>query len=279
MFKYIFLLLISFNMLISADAYKIFDAEGDELDFEDLIEQSLENEIILFGELHNNPISHFLQIKLLKNIYAEDKTLSIGAEMFEADDQIVIDEFLSGKIRMKDLEKEAKTWNNFKTDYSMILEFAEKHNLKFIASNIPRRYASLLARNGEEALNEIDELGKRFICPLPMEYNPELPGYKSMEGMGADHGMPHIAQSQAIKDATMAYFIDKNFNNRFYHLNGAYHSNNFEGINWYLKRINPDYKILTITCVEQEDVDDLKEDNFGLADFIIVIDSDMTKSY
>ena len=112
-----------------------------------------------------------------------------------------------------------------------------------------------------------------------MEYDSELAGYKSMAGMGAGHGMPYIAQSQAIKDATMAYFIHKNFSNRFYHLNGTYHSNNYEGINWYLKKLNPEYKILTIASVEQEDIDDLSDDNKGLADIIIVIDSDMPKSY
>lgn len=279
MFKIIILLLISANMLISADAFKIFDKDGVEVKFTKVVSQSLDNQIILFGELHNNPISHFLQIKLLKAIYSKDTVITIGAEMFEADDQIVINEYLSGTIRLKDFEKEAKTWNNFKNDYSFILEFAEKNKLPYIATNIPRRYAALLARKGEEALNELDELGKRYICPLPMEYNPELEGYKSMAGMGAEHGMPHIAQSQAVKDATMAYFIDKNFKNRFYHLNGAYHSNNYEGINWYLKRINPDYKIMTISSVEQENIEKLNEENKGLADFIIVIDADMTKSY
>lgn len=272
------ILILVFNMS-AFDGFKIFNKDGKERDAEDILEDALESEIILFGELHNNPIAHYLQYKLLKEIHAEDSTITIGAEMFESDDQIVIDEFLNGKIRLKDLEKEAKIWNNFATDYRMFLEFADNKNLNFIATNIPRRYASLLAREGVESLVSLPDDAKKYICPLPFEYDEELPGYKAMAGMGAGHGMPHIAQSQAIKDATMAYFIHQNFKNRFYHLNGAYHSNNYEAINWYLKKLNPNYKILTISVVEQDDLEDLLEDNKGLADYIIVVDSDMPKSY
>lgn len=279
MIKITLLLTILIMNMSAFEGFKIFNKNGKEKDTEDILDDALDSQIILFGELHNNPIAHYFQIKLLKGIYAEDSVISIGAEMFESDDQIVIDEFLSGKIRMKDLEKEAKIWNNFNTDYKYFLEFSEKNHLNFVATNIPRRYASLLAREGVQSLENLNDQAKKYFCPLPFEYDEELPGYKAMAGMGAGHGMPHIAQSQAIKDATMAYFIHTNFNNRFYHLNGAYHSNNYEAINWYLKKLNPDYKILTISVVEQDDIEDLAEENKGLADYIIVVDSDMPKSY
>jgi uncharacterized iron-regulated protein len=278
----IFVICFNTNFLTTMsakEAFKIYDNKGKELKYKKVVSKLFDSEIILFGELHNNPISHFLQIKFLKEIYNHDPKLTIGAEMFEADNQIVIDELLSGKIRLKDFENEARLWNNYKTDYSFFVNFALKNKVNLIATNIPRRYASLLAREGEKSLFDLDELAKKYICPLPMEYDEELEGYKSMAGMGANHGMPYIAQSQAIKDATMAYFIHKNFYNRFYHLNGTYHSNNYEGIYWYLKKLNPDYRILTIASVEQDDIEKLNEDNKGLADIIIVIDSDMTKSY
>ena len=60
------------------DAFKIFDKDGSEQEFEDMLESALENEIILFGEQHNNPIAHYFQIELLKAIYSKDSILSIG---------------------------------------------------------------------------------------------------------------------------------------------------------------------------------------------------------
>ena len=50
-------------------AYQLFDAEGNETDYEKLLEKAKEADIILFGELHNNPIAHWLQLRLTKDLY------------------------------------------------------------------------------------------------------------------------------------------------------------------------------------------------------------------
>ena len=36
---------------------------------------------------------------------------------------------------------------------------------------------------------------------------------------------------------------------------------------------------MTITTVEQDTIDSVKEDNLNTADYIIVVDGDMTKTY
>ena len=38
-------------------AYQIFDREGKYVDFEHLVESAAGSEVVLFGELHNKPIS------------------------------------------------------------------------------------------------------------------------------------------------------------------------------------------------------------------------------
>jgi uncharacterized iron-regulated protein len=88
-----------------------------------------------------------------------------------------------------------------------------------------------------------------------------------------------MAKSQAVKDATMAYFILKNKKGPFLHFNGSYHSQNYEGISWYLKKGDPNLKIATIHSVEQDSIDKLEEANKNTADFIICIPTDMTKTY
>jgi uncharacterized iron-regulated protein len=90
-----------------------------------------------------------------------------------------------------------------------------------------------------------------------------------------------MPKAQAIKDATMAYFILKNRteNSLFLHYNGSYHSNNFQGIYWYLKHENPALKIVTIATVSQKDITKLEKEYLMTADFIIVIDEDVTKTY
>ena len=138
-------------------------------------------------------------------------------------------------------------------------------------------------RNGLEALEaELDEEEKKWVAPLPIAFDPELPGYKAMLNMMGDHSNANLPKAQAIKDATMAHFIHQHFiqnSNQFIHFNGDYHSKNFEGIYWYLKRKDENLNIKTISTVEQDNVVKLNKDYKGQADFIIVVDSEMTKTY
>lgn len=278
--KIILLLILTASSIFSMNTYKLFNANGEEVTFDSLIAKSLENEIILFGEQHNNSICHWLQLQLTKSL-ADSTNLVLGAEMFEADDQQKLIELQEGFIRMKDFEKEAKVWNNFGTDYKPLLEFAIEKGFPLIATNIPRRYASMVARKGLDSLEELPGDADDFLPRLPIDFDAELPGYAAMKGMGSGHGMDFIAEAQAIKDATMAYFIEDNLEKRtiFIHYNGAYHSDNFEGIYWYLKNEDDDLKILTITTVSQDEINELSEENKNKADFIIVTPSDSPKSY
>ena len=102
-----------------------------------------------------------------------------------------------------------------------------------------------------------------------------------MMKMMGEHSSPNMPKAQASKDATMAYFINANLKDgsTFIHYNGSYHSDNFEGISWYLKKYNPNLQIITISSVEQRDISKLDKENYNKADFILVIDEDLTKTY
>ena len=65
----------------------------------------------------------------------------------------------------------------------------------------------------------------------------------------------------------------------FIHFHGAFHSKNYEGINWYLKHQNPRLKTLTISSHEQASIDKLDSDQIGVADFIIVTPLRLTKTH
>ena len=86
--------------------------------------------------------------------------------------------------------------------------------------------------------------------------------------------------SQAVKDATMAYFILQNWKigETFIHYNGAYHSNNHSGICWYLLQKNPKLKVLVISAATQDDINKLDDENKGLGDYIICIPESMTRT-
>ncbi|MFP4468176.1 MAG: ChaN family lipoprotein [Bacteroidales bacterium] len=266
-------------------AYRIFTNTGEPATYEEMRTAATQSEVVLFGELHNSPIAHWLQHELGMDLFREkDSLLTIGAEMFEADNQLLLDEYFDGIIQERHFTAEAKIWSNYQTDYRPLLEFARANELKYIATNIPRRYAALVNRAGLEALDTLSPLAKQYMAPLPIPYDPDLPGYKSMSEMGdmPAHINENLPKAQAIKDATMAHFILENLTEggTFLHLNGTYHSNNDEGINWYLRYYGESpLEIITISTVEQETSESVHEKNLDLADFIIVIPSTMTKTY
>lgn len=135
----------------------------------------------MFGELHDNPICHWLQRELTEDMLAEKKTnLVLRAEMFEADDQIALNEYLAGKASEKTMKDEVKLWNNFATDYKPLLDIAKTNKLKFIAANIPRRYANLVYSRGEKVLDSIDVEAKKWIAPYPIKYDSTLKCYKDI---------------------------------------------------------------------------------------------------
>jgi uncharacterized iron-regulated protein len=238
--------------------------------------------VVLFGELHINPIVHWLQFEVVKDLFARVRErLIVGAEMFEADDQLVIDEYLAGTIGHDTLTAEAKVWKNYETDYRPVVEFARNHGIPFVATNIPRRYAALVARSGLKALEDLSDQAKQWIAPLPIRLDLRSPTYRDLLDLGSAHGMDaeNFLAAQAIKDATMAHFILANCSSGqlFVHLNGEYHSRRYGGIFWYLKQAQPDIAIVTITSVEGGTLDFL-EDYRDVADYTLVIPRSMTKT-
>ncbi len=264
-------------------AYLLYTKEGKTVKYSKMMKDLENADIVLFGEVHNSPISHWLELELTKDLYADKKdNLILAAEMFETDNQLILNEYINGTISQSRFEDEAKLWPNYKTDYKPLVEFAVQNKLQFVASNVPRRYASLVNSKGFEGLEELSDEAKAFLPPLPVKYDPKLNCYKSMmqmEGMGS-HITPNFPKAQAIKDATMAHSILKYWEpgKLLIHFHGAYHSENFESIYWYLKQENPALNIVTIHSVSQVDNTKLLKENTGKADYTICIDGDMTST-
>jgi len=263
-------------------AYRIFDTEGKKVKYEKMLKAVEDADVVFFGEQHNNPVCHWLQLELTKDLYVlRNGDLILGAEMFERDNQLILNEYLEGSVSDKSYKKEARLWPNYKTDYAPLVEFAKDSNLRFIATNIPRRYASVVFKKGLKALEDLSPEARSYIAPLPIEYDSTVACYKNMYGMMGGHGGVNLPRAQAIKDATMAFSIAgyAGEGQLFIHYNGTYHSDNFEGILWYLDKYKPGLKIVTIASVEQAGLDEMDEENLGLGNYVLVVDRDMTKTH
>ncbi|MBK8877634.1 MAG: ChaN family lipoprotein [Haliscomenobacter sp.] len=267
-------------------AYRLFHANGKEASYDDLLKKAQKADAFFFGEQHNNPICHWLQMEVTQDLFKEKNgAVILGAEMFERDNQLLLEEYLSGKVNQKNFEDEAKLWNNYATDYKPLVEFAKTKKIPFIGTNVPRRYANLVFRQGLEALDSLSASAKALIAPLPIPFDANLPSYQEMLKMMGGHGAGPVnlnfPKSQAIKDATMGYAISQNLKKGhvFIHYNGSFHSDLKEGTVWYLLKYAPRVDVVTLASVEQQDISQLAEENKNKGDFILVIPATMTKTY
>lgn len=288
LFKNALVLMISLLLWAGASsadekpAYMLYNQSGEVISYDQLLLQAKNHDLIFFGELHDNAIAHWLQLELIQDLQADTvRGLAIGMEMFERDQQILIDEYFSGKISKNSFENEARLWQNYKTDYSPIVEFAKNSGIGLVATNIPRRYASAVYSNGLAALDSLHTEAKQWIAPLPIEVDTTLPGYRDILEAAQGHGGDNLIYSQAVKDATMAYSIlsATNDTTRFVHLNGSYHSNNYEGIVWYINQSGKELNTLTMNTISADEIDSVDSELLQAADITLVVDSNMTRTY
>ncbi|MFM6954835.1 MAG: ChaN family lipoprotein [Sphingobacteriaceae bacterium] len=282
--KMIFLVAACFSVLLASaqqkPAYVLYNAQGKKVCYQKMIKQLSKQEVVLIGEFHNNPISHWMELNITKDC-AKTRKVALGAEMFEQDNQVALNAYLAAQLSAKGLDSAARLWKNYATDYAPLVNFAKENQLAFIATNIPRKYAALVSKGGFEALDTLSSVQKTWIAPLPISFNADLPGYKNILTMMAGHGTANMVKAQASKDATMAYFILKNrqADHLFIHYNGSYHSDNHEGIVWYLKQAQATLKVATVTTVSQKELGKLLAENKNKADYIICVAEDMTTTY
>ena len=284
--KYFFTLLtLIIGLNIQAQkkqVYQIFKSNGKKTSYKKLLKTAQKVDMVFFGEEHDNPVAHWFELELTKDLYkTAEKNLVLGAEMMETDNQKQVNEYLMDSIKYKQLKKNARLWPNFKTDYKPLMDFAKKHGLRFIATNVPRRYASKVYHGGFKVLDTLPATDKQWIAPLPIKYDAELSQYKKMLEMMKGHGGANLPKAQALKDATMAYNILKNYQKGqlFLHYNGNYHSNYKQGIIWYLKQQNPKLNIINIDVETQNNLKKLDKKHLNKADYIIVVNKNFPRSY
>jgi uncharacterized iron-regulated protein len=264
-------------------AYAIFDDKGEAITLEEMLERLPSADAVLFGELHNNPIAHWLEMEILQSLAAQEQPVILGMEMFERDQQQVLDEMYDGLFDLKKLADYTRTWPNYATDYKPLIKYALEKDIRLVASNIPRRYASFVFYEGRNALYK-KQIPSEWLPPANFVIDTTLSSYAEVLEMGAQmagHDSKNFLAAQAIKDATMAESMWKERKNNeiLYHIHGGFHSKNKEGIAYYLKAYSPKIKVFTLQCQETETPDTFEQQNNDSASFYIQINPLISKSY
>lgn len=271
--------------------YRIFDGAGNPANISRIIDAAGKSDVIFLGENHDDAVAHSLQAEIFKKLqenFGAKRSVALSLEMFERDAQIVLDEYLADLITEKKFLDDSRPWNNYKTDYRPLVEFAKQNKLAVIAANAPRRYVNMVSRGGRDSLRGLSPDAKKWLAPLPYAEASERYSKKFTALMGGttndNHGVSKILASQTLWDATMAYsvseFLKKQKNALIVHLNGSFHTENRLGTAEQFLKFNPDAKILVITMRYEDDFTKFdKTRHEKLGDFVILTDAKIPRSF
>ncbi|GAB2863504.1 ChaN family lipoprotein [Hymenobacter ruber] len=286
----LFLLLFSLASFVSdRPAYRLFTAAGSPADYDQMMQELAQADVVLFGEQHNDALAHWLELQVAKDLLKLKKPgqLVLGLEMFERDVQPLVAQYAAGTLADTAFERQARPWPNYATDYRPLLLFARENHLPVVGTNAPRPFAKVVAQRSLTALDKLPANDRALLAPLPLKVDYDLPGYKNMAAMFGGDGKAHgggaqnIIQAQALKDATMAHFIQTSLapGQTMLHLNGSYHSDHHDGIVAWLHQNAPKLRVKTISVVTQEQLLTLEKEQMNVADYVVVVPADAAKTY
>lgn len=220
-------------------------------------------DVVFFGEYHDQSEIHQYELELLEAMYkAKGEKLALSMEMFEADNQSKLNNFLADTLSEENFLAASRPWPNYRTDYAPLVNFAKEKKMPVIAANVPRFLAAHVAKNnasteGVEAQYQ-QWLPKHTYAPEGA-YKDKF--YAQMSSPAAPMKMPPqrlaaVYAAQCLKDDKMAEsiaaFADAHQNMQILHINGCFHSNAHLGTAQKLEALRPELKVAVITPLERK---------------------------
>jgi len=219
------------------------------------------SDVVFIGEYHSHSASHKLQAELLQAMYLKNPRLILSMEQFSRDKQQILNQYLKGEIGEQTLINEGDAWDNYRSDYRPLVEFARNHDLQVIGANTPLSIVRCIARKGPNFVSELDEEKQSWVAAdvktSSIEYQHKFAQAMSHHGASNSNNQK-VRQSnsfyaQLARDNTMAESIYNayinNTNSQVIHFNGAFHSNYNLGTVDALKRLDPTLNITVISPV------------------------------
>jgi uncharacterized iron-regulated protein len=264
-------------VVVSYVPERVFDTRtGSFTDFEVMLAELAHADVVLVGEQHDDPNTHRLESALLQGLVRRNVPVTVSLEMFERDVQPAVDAYLGGKNSEEEFLKGSRPWPRYATDYRSLLEIAKDRSWPVIAANVPRKYASEIAKNGIATLSALPPAERALIardlqCPKDSYFDrfaasmDEHPGGKeSADAAVARRAMvERYYDSQCTKDETMAESIATSVERSaagprlVVHFTGAFHSDFGTGTVERVRRRLPGRRVAVLSLLPLSSLDHL----------------------
>ncbi|MBK7406437.1 MAG: ChaN family lipoprotein [Phycisphaerales bacterium] len=267
-------------------AVRIFDHEGNPTDWESMLAGVSGADVIVIGETHSHPLGLEAAACLWDDLLAQRSAPALLLEFFERDQQVALDDYLTGVTDEAAFRKAAgRNDGNYPPGHRRMVEAAKAAGRPVIAANAPRRYVRKTKADGYDDLLKLGPEQRRlFVVPdslLSGRYRDDF--FKLMSG--SDHGMggeggempPEMIEkmyrSQQMWDATMADSIDRASllgNRPAVLVVGRFHADQDGGTIQLLQRARPDLTVRSLSMVAS-DAQEIAEEDRGRADYVLYV--------
>ena len=264
------------------DSLPMYDGRaGDRLAWNDLVDRSLEVEVVIIGEEHDDANAHALQAALVADLLAIDPRSAVSLEMLERNEQADVDAWLADEIDTATLVERtgSESWRGWDEFYQPVLDAAKSSGVPVIAANAPRSYVRRARLEGYDVLRALpDDERALFDLPETLDQGPYWERFRDLmrEYRGDEVDVEDIRRtfsSQMVWDSTMGASIVSGLERpgveRVIHLLGRFHGDFEGGTIRELKRLRPGTTVLVISCVGQGVGESLAEDDRGRAEVVV----------
>jgi uncharacterized iron-regulated protein len=280
---------------------RVYDTHRREfIDFETMLSRASHADVLFLGEQHDDPGTHRLEAAALEGLARRRGNIVLAMEMFERDVQPALSDYLAGRAAEADFLANSRPWPRYSSDYRPLVELARASSWPVIASDVPRRVASLVSRRGlKTILDSISVTDRAFAarelsCPhddyfarfaQTMSEMPSHSGDSTRESAAERAAtIERIYQAQCIKDETMGESVALAYaaapaHTLVVHINGAFHSDYGLGTAERVKHRLPGKEVVVASFVPVKDLDaaDGKSQR-TLADYIVFTLAPPTKA-
>lgn len=167
------------------------------ISFESMLDEIRGSKLIFVGEIHDRKEHHVAQLDVIKALKESGAPLAIGLEMFTAESQDNLDQWVAGNLDLDDFIKlYNREWKIPWPLYHDIFIYAREQHIPLIGLNVPREIIHKVAQEGFAALTP----DQRKMLPAGITCNVD-PTYKAF--IQKAYMMGHT-----INDKSFVYFCE-----------------------------------------------------------------------
>jgi uncharacterized iron-regulated protein len=129
---------------------------GQVIDFETLMAELSQTQVVYVGERHPDKIHHEIQLKILTSLVNSYGPVDVGMEMFDHSYQAVLNRWSKGQLDQNKFIELTHWYANWRYDfefYQPILSYIKTHQLSLIGLNLPFHIPPKISTGGLDSLS------------------------------------------------------------------------------------------------------------------------------